>query len=186
MPTRILQLSDVRIQGTTLIAAPLWAFGGQADCRRVVDALNHRRRRAHAAAVAENAKRKALFDAGDQTEQFRASLIARHGVFAYDPPKPPRPFSLTWFHREVNTWDREVQICRHCYGEYVRYGRARPRYCSDACALAARKAKRPSRAKVRARVACAYCERVFTQTRADARYCSPSCRVAAHRARVST
>lgn len=74
----------------------------------------------------------------------------------------------------------ETHKCEHCGKGFA--ANRRLKYCSPACGIAARNAKRPKVARPNHSVVCQCCAEVFDAKRADAKYCSLKCRVAAHRA----
>ena len=79
---------------------------------------------------------------------------------------------------------RRHRACRHCgrpmswVGAEVWPGW----YCSEACAVQARRERR-RHPRVTTEAPCARCGRRFLATRSDARYCSPACRQKAYRRR---
>ena len=166
MGRRILHLADVRFDGYTLLAAPLWAFGGKADTREVIEAINRRKRERWEAAVAEANELREKLNAGDAEVSARASFSARLGLNITEPPPPPHLYSRATFKREP--WWSKVRSCRRCGQEFERMS-GPARYCSDTCYAKRRRAARPSRATAHPARACARCGERFIPARTDAR-----------------
>jgi histone H3/H4 len=191
---RPLRLSDLYLSGEDVLAAPSWAYqrhGYPYEPRRVLwrGVLRTLQSRADARHAQVLAKHRAFLrdvkagkpDAVAKAE-FRMQIPAR---FRSDDGPPQRPVVRAG-KGTGRRWPRWSSCCAYCTTEFV--GLPAVRYCTNACALAA-KAKRATAQRKPRRVAhdpkpCQYCGESFTPTRSDARFCGGACRVAAHRASI--